>query len=351
MSQTKDSAAASVAPPADESRQPTTIGGYAMAIARALDHYGVDSRRVLAAAGIPPVVSNDPMVRLPVGTLTRLYRLCVEVTNDPYFGLTVARFIHISNLHALGHALAASATLLDFLKRLERYFRIASQTATPGLTVGKEEVTLRMTLLTAVSAETQDAFMGFVVLSMRQLHKPTFNPLRVGFAHPPPREGGGPYEKLFRAPVEFDQRDPSATFSRAELEQPLAGACAELAQINDNVATQYLARLDKSDVIARVREKIIEFLPSGDCSRDRVAAALFMSPSTLQFKLTQRDTSFHDILDDTRKELACAYIQQSARSVTEAAFMLGFTDTSNFTRAFKRWTGASPSEFRQKAQR
>ena len=67
------------------------------------------------------------MSRLPITTLNRLYRMCVEVTNNPYFGLTVARYIHISNLHALGYALAASATLMDFCRRLERYFRLVSR--------------------------------------------------------------------------------------------------------------------------------------------------------------------------------------------------------------------------------
>lgn len=62
-------------------------------------------------------------------------------------------------------------------------------------------------------------------------------------------------------------------------------------------------------------------------------------------------TSFHDLMDGTRKELACSYIHQSALSVTEIAFLLGFNDTSNFARAFKRWTGRSPTEFREGADR
>jgi AraC-like DNA-binding protein len=78
-----------------------------------------------------------------------------------------------------------------------------------------------------------------------------------------------------------------------------------------------------------------------------VAASLFMSATTLQAKLAQRGTSFQQLLDDTRKELACSYLRQATRSVTEVTFMLGFADTSNFTRAFKRWTGVSPTEFRQ----
>jgi AraC-like DNA-binding protein len=120
-----------------------------------------------------------------------------------------------------------------------------------------------------------------------------------------------------------------------------------LAQLNDNVANQYLARLDKTDVVTGVTLKIIELLPSGDCSREKVAEALCMSPATLQVRLAKRGTNFLQLMDDTRRELACNYMQQRTRSVTEITFVLGFTSTSNFARAFKRWTGLSPTQFRE----
>jgi AraC-like DNA-binding protein len=110
----------------------------------------------------------------------------------------------------------------------------------------------------------------------------------------------------------------------------------------------YLARLDRTDVVTRVTKKIIEMLPDGECSRDKVSRALGMSPSMLHLKLSQHGTNFQQLLDDTRKELAWSYVQQPTRSVTEITFLLGFTDTSNFTRAFKRWTGMSPTDFRHK---
>lgn len=332
-----------------DDRQPTTIAGYSLAIAKALQHYGVDSEPLLLAAGIPAAVRNDPMIRLSVSQLTDLYRRCVEATGDPYFGLTVARFIHISNMHALGHALAASANLLDFCQRLERYFRIASQTAVPSVSLDGAEGTLSLKLVAPLSGETQDAFVGFLILAMRQLYKPEFCPLRVGLSRPQPGPSLEPYEKLFRVPVSFERPEISIVIARHDLEQPLAGACAELAQMHDEVAARYLARLDKDDVVAQVRHKIIEFLPNGNCGRNRVAAALCMSPATLQLKLAQREASFQSILEDTRKELACAYLQSESRPITEVAFMLGFTDTSNFTRAFRRWTGQSPSAYRRQS--
>jgi hypothetical protein len=107
----------------------TSIGSYGIAIARALQSCGVDSTRVFRAAGIPLELAIDPMTRLPTAAITRLYRACVDATNNPYFGLIVARFIQMPTLHALGYALAASSTLMDFCHRLERYFRLVSQVA------------------------------------------------------------------------------------------------------------------------------------------------------------------------------------------------------------------------------
>ena len=330
----------------EAAQQRTTIGSYGMAIAKALESSGVDSGRIFRAVGVPTDLSNDPMSRLPIATLTRLYRACVDVTNNPYFGLTVARHVHISNLHALGYALAASATLMDFCRRLERYFRLVSQAAKVSVAEAEGMIFLRFEYQVEVSGETEDAFFSFLVLTMRLLYKRGFNPVRVEFHRPMPREGAQPYEALMRAPVSFSHADGLLVFDKAELEQPLDGSCPELAQVNDTIVLGYLARLDKSDVITGVTQKIIEFLPDGDCSRDKVAKALCLSPTTLQLKLSQRGTHFQQLLDDTRKELACSYLQQAARSVTEITFLLGFTDTSNFTRAFKRWTGVSPTDFR-----
>ncbi len=333
----------------EHAQQPTAIGSYTLAIAKALEASGVDSARIFQIVGIPMDLSSDPMVRLPTTTLTRLYRTCVEVTNNPYFGLTVAKFLQLPHLHALGYALAASGTLMDFCRRLERYFRLASQVANVSLTEVDGKVLLRFEYLVEVSGETEDAFSGFVVRTMRLLYKPEFSPLRVELHRPMPREGAEPYEALFRAPVSFSQVNALLVFEKADLLLPLSGSCPELAQASDSIVIGYLARLDKSDVITGVTQKIIEFLPVGDCTRDKVASALCMSPTTLQLRLSQRGTNFQQLLDDTRKELACSYLRQAARPVTEITFLLGFSDTSNFTRAFKRWTGLSPTDFRQRA--
>lgn len=328
--------------------QPSVIAGYALAIARALEHKGVDARRALRAAGLTEAVSNDPLQRLTSSQVTGLYRVCVEITHDPYFGLTVGRFIHASNIHAVGYALMASRSLLDFCLRLERYFALVSQSAALRVERNAQEVALRFRRQTDLCGETEDAFLAFLLRFMRLLYRQDFSPLRVELHHACPNEGPQPYAQVFSVAPTFGHGESALVFNAETMEYPLPGACAELAQYNDRIAAEYLVKLDRADVAARVRAEIIKTLPTGDCTRSKVAREVRMSQAALQLKLAQRGTSFQDLLSETRRELALGYLAQRNLSVTEITFLLGFTDTSNFTRAFKRWTGISPTSYRAK---
>ena len=110
-------------------------------------------------------------------------------------------------------------------------------------------------------------------------------------------------------------------------------------------------KLEKQNLENRVRFLIISELASGTVSKQSIADGLYMSPRSLQLKLAALNTTFQDILDMTRQTLAQGYIEQSGLAITEIAYLLGFADTSNFTRAFKRWTGQPPSEYRAQLER
>ena len=96
----------------------------------------------------------------------------------------------------------------------------------------------------------------------------------------------------------------------------------------------------------RVRARLIDLLSAGDVAQQDVADSLHMSLRTLQRKLHKENTSYKALLEETRRQLAGQYLRQARLSVSEVTYLLGFSEPSNFTRAFKRWTGHTPSEFR-----
>ena len=112
---------------------------------------------------------------------------------------------------------------------------------------------------------------------------------------------------------------------------------------------EYLARQDRQDIIGRSQSVIFELLPSGRVSIEQVAARLNTSVRTLRRKLRDKGTNFKSLLNETRRELGERYIRDGNLTLTEVAFLLGFSDSSSFSRAFRSWTGRTPSESRASA--
>jgi AraC-like DNA-binding protein len=121
---------------------------------------------------------------------------------------------------------------------------------------------------------------------------------------------------------------------------------AELAYQNDKIVSDYLARFDNTRLSERVRTIFIERLVTGKFSEEQIADQLNLSLRSLQRRLRDEQTSYQQLLDETRLELALQYINRTSLSVAQIAPLLGFSDSSNFNRAFKRWLGISPSKYR-----
>lgn len=327
---------------------PTTIGSYVNAVAKALESLNIDSEPLFQAAGIAPDIGANPLEQIPYTKVSTLYRLAVEASHDPCFGLYAARFLLPHHLHSLGYSLLASDTLLDLLHRLKNHFRLVAKTASFFVTEAEDQVEAGCQLMADICYESQDTFFAFLISTMRHLYKRDFAPLRVALVRPQPECGVKPYEELFKAPVSFSNPCITLNFSREELLQPLKGASRELAHHNDQITMAYLARMEQSDITFIAKTLIIETLPSGQASKEKIAGQLNMSPRTLQLKLSQSGTSFQKLLDKTRMDMACRYIEQDAMSISQITQALGFHENSSFYRAFKRWTGMSIEKYRDR---
>lgn len=324
---------------------PSVLGGWARTVVSALDARGLNGRELAARAGIDVQTMrlNDPMVRCPISATTRMWRLAVEATGDPCFGLTVSRFVNYPTFHALGAAVLASSTLGDALRRVVRYSRIISDAATLRLVDRDDGSEFILDVADGVETadEALDAFLSLVVRAARTLRDDRlFGPRRVDLVRPIPTPSE-PFRRFFRVPVRFSAPANVLEFAREDLETPVPAGNAELARRFDEVLLRYSSQFDDALLVSRVRACITERLPDGDPSQQRVAQALGMGARTLQRRLADEGTSFQAILNDTRAELARAYLKDGW-TVTEVAFALGFQDMSSFSRAFRRWTGSAP---------
>ena len=329
--------------------EPSTIAAYGFSIATALEQADIDPREVFEACNLEIPLITDPMHRWSNREVSLLFEEAVKRTGDPAFGLIVGQALHPGNLHALGYALMASTSIRDFCQRLKNYYRIVSQNAF----IDTAENDGEFSLITHAPSpeicwETHDAFSCLMIRFVRFIYNPEFNPNSIDLMRPEPGEAvRHRYEEYFRCPISYACDKLEFRFTLADVDRPLPGASQELTQMHDQTTMQYLKKLEKSDIVNQVRAIVVEKLASHVLTKQHVADRLYMSPRSLQMKLASRDTSFQEILDSTRKSLAIAYMEQSKTTITEAAYLLGFSEVSNFTRAFRRWTGESPRGFRQ----
>lgn len=163
----------------------------------------------------------------------------------------------------------------------------------------------------------------------------------------PEPEDSGYYYELFRCAIEFGCEATTIVIRLEDVDRRLTGSNDQLAKLNEHIVVKYLAHNEKQDIVNRVKAAIIDGLANGAVTEASIAEEMHTTPRNLHRKLQKEDTSFKQLLTDIRKELAQQYIQDRSKTLTEISFMLGFSEVSSFSRAFKGWTGKPPSEVRQ----
>ena len=257
----------------------------------------------------------------------------------------MASHIRNTTFHVLSYGLSASSTLKDAFERLQRYCHVASDAVEYEFRKCGSDYHFVIEPAAGVPFESIDALVGAQLRMCRSLLGRDFSPRHIELRRPRPAVIDD-FERLFRAPLIFGAAQNCLVFDAAGIESPLDGANPELALRADAIALQYLARIERDNIQARVREVLVQRLQCAEPSQDEVAEHLCMSARTLQRKLGESGTTYKEILDETRHSLALIYLSAPHHSVSEITYLLGFSSGSSFTRAFRRWTGRSPSNWR-----
>ena len=331
----------------------STIGPIGVVIWQALEDLGVAPEPLFADAGIEMGPLMDPNTRITDGAFRRLLTAIEEQPVDRVFGLHLAKFIHPTTFYSLGVAAYCSATLGNYIEKMIRYYSVV--TTNDVMSLERDSIDSEVCCLNWIAnnpepfpSVREDGIAAIFVTILRVATQNAFSPRRVSLARPFPGDNADHYASFFGCEVQFEAPATSLVFDAQLLDIPLVSADPDMARSYEQLTEQYIAKLEKADFPARVRNELIRLLPTGVSGKDAVAKVLCVSTRTLYNRLEEAGTTFREVLDDTRRLLAEDYLLKGL-PVNEIAYLTGFSDTANFSRAFKKWTGHSPVGFRELA--
>ena len=316
--------------------------------------------QMLRERGFPPEISLEG-TGIDVSQLRQLdqrvtYRQrlaqlsnALELIGQDGFWLESQRDVSISDYGLLGYAMMSSATLEQAVHIAVKYHKMAGAMFELTFLVEEDEAVLRIEHLLPSGKIAQyvveELFLGItplISLLIGEDHAPT----RITLNYPAP-DYAEMVERSFRCSIEFNQSYCEYHFDRACLNQPLAEADSNTARICEESCRQLLNQMEiEEDIISRICHLLLS-TPGEFPKLDAVAQRLSVGARTLRRRLNELGTSYQKILDDVRRELAIEYLQTTNLTVQEIAELLGYTEVTNFRRAFMRWVELSPYQYRK----
>lgn len=320
------------------------------ALLDACDALRIDTDALLAAAELTRAEVSDPDARIPVEKMTALWAEAYARAGDPDLALHAVEALPFGAYAVIDFLARTSGTIGTALERISRYFPLINTAVELPITSTGDEVRLDM-LDRRGPGKLPRAYAEYtlaaIVLRTRFAAGSDFPLVRVDFAYEPPSDHRE-HVRIFGCPVRFNAECTGIVIARAIWDAPLQRGDSGLAAVLERHAQMMMAQLPRvSDAIERVRAAIHEQLKGGDPGLDNVARKLGTSRRSLQRRLADENLTYAQVLDDVRSTMARAYLGQRELSIAEVAYLLGFSEQSSFTRAFRRWTGASPAEFRR----
>jgi len=316
-----------------------------------LDSLKVDIDAFLRSLGVDPEMVRSPDTRLPIETYLLIQDEAAEYVNDPYFGLHMGEFAEAGSWSILGYMMMNCKNLGEAFEKSGRYSRIIGNLieARAELKFNKiKAIFFTPSHAPKMSRHCFESTFSSSVRMMRALTGVDISPLEVTFIYPEP-ESRSEYERIFKCPVLFGQKDNSFTIAMSVVNIPILMANPGLLEYFEKYAQDFLAEMDRQNEHTRVVTKIIlSRLDDEALSINKVAKEMAVSVRTLQKRLEDEGVIFSDLLKDIRQRLAQKYLHENY-SVEQITYLLGFSEPSVFRKAFKKWSGVTPREYREQS--
>ncbi len=311
--------------------------------------FGQDERGIelLAEHGIALADFGNPDLRLPHATTMSLLERAAKRFDMPTVGLDAATHSEQADFDVLEYAARSMKNFGEAMHVMARYQRLMdSALETSVSTEGDRAFWRTRSREKPMPAAGNDYLIALAIAFSKRNTAIYVPPVEVHLMHPRPSYADV-YEKHFETRVLFDAPANTIVMHKSRLACPMLQANPIVAGLFELQVRRIEDRLKEGEGISgRVRDGLAEDLRAGTASMETTARRLGMGVATLRRRLEEEGTTFSDIVDDLRKQLAERHLAVPSATVSEVAFLLGFSDVRAFGRAFRRWTGQSPSEYR-----
>jgi AraC-like DNA-binding protein len=309
----------------------------------------MERRTDIPAAARVRLIAVDPDQRFPIAMSHAWLDAVVDLTHDPDLGLDAAREVSVGDYGAVEYAARSATTWGEVCAVVGRYMRLINDALEFSLKIEGELAQIRLESKVPLPRAAADFQSGAFHISASHFWPRGVTPeFEAWFTHPRPAQIEA-YERTFPGgKLRFDAPFNGFVMSKDYLAVPVEGADPNLHALIREHADALLAKLPNARAITmRVRDLIAKELAGGDPSVAQIARQLPMGERTLARRLEQEGTTFKEVLDGLRKQLALAYVEENELSLSEVATALGFSQSAAFHRAFKRWTGETPMSYRR----
>jgi AraC-like DNA-binding protein len=311
---------------------------------------GGDPYPILRRFGLERSALTNPEGFIASSMFARLLEEAARATTDECFGLHFGERFNPKDIGSLIYVVLNSPTVAVAIENAERYLHIHNEAAKLSFSIEGQQGYLRFLLTDSAIDSTRqhnEYSMAVVLNTFRILAGSLWTPREVQFAHEAP-ERTSEHLRVFGAPVLFGCATNALVVERDFVERQVPAADPRLYRILKQYAERILREMPReSDLIVAVRRAIAESMREGDPKLARVVRKISMSRRTLERRLEEHGVVFKKLLDDTRRRFALNYLRDRKHRLTEIAFLLGYSEVSAFNRAFKRWTGSTPLDYRR----